>query len=619
LTTLVLYYSVSQSRATPASFVLTLVSLIMLPWLNRRFVPLAMLLVLLIAWAWRKGKEGRKVGGLAGWLSRFELGTFLLGAATILSMALLWWFSSQLTEVGEPDITAPVAVAVLWERVSRGIAGWLVDQQRGLFIFAPIYIFALWGWPFLLSDSLRRRNRHWFVILPFLLSLGVTTIAGGFWTAWELGPRFLVVALPALAPLLALAWRNYGRQKVWRGLALLLFALSLSNTLVILYHLELPYKSSLPLYYGEKIGLPLTEWLPDLAGYARIAPASSPDPAAAQAVTENGETVWLAEPGSPVTVVQPTPLAELPFGHYTLKWPLRVEAGLPPDTELLRLSLKLSGGGQVLNKTITAADLPADGSYGEVQFAFRNPNVDRWRTPPVFNATSSGQSRLWAGPVLFTPDPFYALMLPYLCLALLVAVALLTWYRCRTFVSVVEIRHGKRFPWGAMSLLFEKYWGVALILPVAAFGYVTYQHQQNSRTYAGSELSHFVGRSMTDPQAADGQAWLVDPQVDPPQKAVYGPFDIFDAGRYKVAFRLKLPEVVETKQDLARLQVAATANFDELITQPLRMEHFAKPNLYHDFVLTVTNPRRQALSFEIYYLGIAPLLIDQVTITKISG
>jgi hypothetical protein len=76
---------------------------------------------------------------------------------------------------------------------------------------------------------------------------------------------------------------------------------------------------------------------------------------------------------------------------------------------------------------------------------------------------------------------------------------------------------------------------------------------------------------------------------------------------------------VETKQDLAHLQVAATANFDELIIQPLRMEHFANPNLYHDFVLTVTNPRRQALSFEVYYLGIAPLLIDQVTITKISG
>jgi hypothetical protein len=81
---------------------------------------------------------------------------------------------------------------------------------------------------------------------------------------------------------------------------------------------------------------------------------------------------------------------------------------------------------------------------------------------------------------------------------------------------------------------------------------------------------------------------------------------------------LKLRDAVTTDQELARLQVAATANFNQLVVQPLRREHFAKPNVYHDFVLTVTNPRRQALSFEVDYLGVAPLLIDQVTITKIE-
>jgi len=39
---------------------------------------------------------------------------------------------------------------------------------------------------------------------------------------------------------------------------------------------ELPYKSSLPLYYGQKLGLPLTELLPDfratmLAGFYALA------------------------------------------------------------------------------------------------------------------------------------------------------------------------------------------------------------------------------------------------------------------------------------------------------------------------------------------------------------
>jgi hypothetical protein len=153
---------------------------------------------------------------------------------------------------------------------------------------------------------------------------------------------------------------------------------------------------------------------------------------------------------------------------------------------------------------------------------------------------------------------------------------------------------------------------------MTALVWLVYHQQQTSHTYAAAKLSHLAGRAVVDPQAAGGQAWLVDPQVDPPQKAIYGPFEIFDAGRYSVTFRLKLPQAAATGQELARLEVAATANYDRLITQALRAEHFSKPNVYHDFVLTVTNPRRQALSFEVYYLGVAPLLVDQVTITRVA-
>jgi hypothetical protein len=75
---------------------------------------------------------------------------------------------------------------------------------------------------------------------------------------------------------------------------------------------------------------------------------------------------------------------------------------------------------------------------------------------------------------------------------------------------------------------------------------------------------------------------------------------------------------VEIEQEIARLQVSATANFDELVTQPLLVEHFSGPDLYHDLILTVDNPRRQALSFEVHYLGLAPLVIDEVTIFAIK-
>jgi hypothetical protein len=628
LTTLVVYYAIKQDRPTPMVMVLVLFSLVTLPWLNRRFIPLAIMLALLIAWAWRRREDRgskiedrglktiRHLPSAIRYLPsaiRHPLSAICYPLSTILSIALLLWFNSQFHDPTTGDITVPATTLVLWARLARGI-GWLVDQQRGLLIYAPVYLLALWGGPFLLSDSLRQRHRHWFVLWPFLLSLGVTAAAGGFWIAWEMGPRFLVVALPTLAPLLALAWRHYNRQKIWLVLALLLFGLSLSNSLVIVQNPELPYKSSLPLYYGQKLGLPLTDWLPDLAGYERISPPKS-EATEAQIVIENGETVWLAEPGSSVSIVRSGPLPNLPFGHYRLTWPLRAESGLPPDTELIRLSLKISGGGQVLHKIITAANLPADGSYGEVELPFLNSIVDRWRTPLVLNAASTGESRLWARDILFDPDPFYGWFLPYASLVLLMMAASFAWYRYRDQAGPDQSSQAWTNGW---SVLPGVKWGVILILPIAAFSWLVYQHAQSSYTYDVNEFDHFVGRAIADPQAADGQGWLVDPRVDPPQKAIFGPFDFYDPGAYQVTFRIKLPESVKTDQEIARLQVAATANFDELITQPLRLEHFAQPNLYHDFVLTLTNPRRQALSFEVYYLGIAPLLIDQVTITEMK-
>ncbi len=673
LTTLALYLALKTDRPGWLAFVIILFSLAALPWLNRRFVPLAVMLALLLVWAWQ-----RKVGRLRfarlrqgwkdalaarakgdgsffslrnsvsqrSWVSKLSFDTsypkysfaFSPLLFTLLSILALFWFNSRLFDPTTGDITAPTSTAWLWERVSRGI-GWLVDQQRGLFIYAPIYIFALWGMPLLIADSWRRRTRHWWVLLPFLLSLAVTTIAGGFWVAWEVGPRFLVVALPGLAPLLALAWRHY-RSWLGRGLVLALFGLSLSHTLVIMQNPELPYKSSLPLYYGDKLGLPLIDYWPDLAGYEPVAP----QPGDHAAGSDEGQPVWQAEPGAGAVLVQSGPLSDLPFGHYRLSWSLRAEPNLPPETELVRLAVKVSGGGQIFNHTLTAAELPRDGSYGQVSYSFLNSNVDRWRTPLVFSAVSAGTSHLWAKAALFEPDPFYAGWLPYLTLIGLIAAALLSWQftpspqplftqttssqltnsQSQRDASQSPIPNTQRArclqsPISNLQLpITTSIWSLALTLPLAAFGWVFYQAAQPARTYDAAALDHFVGRAVSDPQAGDGQAWLVDPQTDPPQKAVYGPFDFYGPGVYRVTFRIKLPEAVNPNLELARLQVAATTNFEPLLLQPLRSEHFAQPNLYHDFVLTVTNPRRQALSFEVYYLGLAPLLIDQVTISQVQ-
>ncbi len=615
---------------------MTTLSLLTLPWLNRRFMPLALLLALILAWSWRRraappdppeGGEEKKIppfGGLGGLPHLWGLG------AALLSIAALLWFNSLFEAPARADITAPLHnVAWMSERLLRGV-GWLVDQQRGLFIYGPIYIAALWGLPFLLERSLSERRRDWLGLLPFLLSLGVTAVAGGFWVAWELGPRFLVVALPTLAPLLALAWR-YSRR-IGRGLIILLFGLSLYHGLVIIQNPDLPYKSSPALHYKETFGLPLTEILPDLAGYTTIF-ASQADPASATLVNEDGQTRWLVPSGQPGDIIHPTPLPNLPFGHYRLIWPLEIEAEVPPETDLLRLSATLLGGGSLFNKRITPADLDEQDT---IRYAFLNSNVDRWRTPPVFQAVSSGQATLRAGDIRFTPDPFYALFLPYLYLSILLVAAGLTWRRWRQqpiTIAPLAPQRGEGLAVAPLAPQREEFltlpplggwgglwtiWTGLLVLLLAAGGYVLYQQTRPGHAYDAAELYHFVGQPVVDAEAEDERAWQVDPQRDPPQKAIYGPFDSYDAGTYRVTFRLKLTEAVTGDQPLARLRVAATDNFDELMTQPLQPEHFSKPGVYHHFVLTVDNPRRQALSFEVDYTGLAPLLIDGVTIKKIE-
>lgn len=619
LTTLILYYAINPNKPTPAAIGLTLCSLAALPWLNRRFTFLAILLAILIMWNWSKYTPSRYYAII---LSASSL------VLTLASILLLFWLNSRLSGVGGADFTTPASGSLLWRRLGRGI-GWLLDQQRGLFIYAPVYLLAVWGLPVLIDHTIRNRrealplgaSRHsWFVILPLLLSLGLPAAAGGFWIAWELGPRYLIVALPALASLIALAWRTYGRSKLWQAAAIMLFSLSLINGLVIIYHAELPYKSSLPLFYSEKLQLPLNEWLPDLADYAKIRPIASQDTPGITEITEQdnaplsqSEPAWLVEAGRAQPVIKSEPLYDLPYGHYHLTWPVETERALPPTTELGHISIKQSGGGQIFSKVVTVADLRRSGLTSAVDESFLNPNVDRWRTPLTVQAVSSGQARLRVGALQFEPTIFYSWFLPYFYLSLIVAGAGLTWYSffVRRIRPLPETRPLFR-PAAGLG------WGLVIVTLGLASGYFIFQQRQLSRTYDADAFLHFVGRPITDPAARDGQAWLVDPRVDPPQKATYGPFDIYDAGRYQVTFRLKLPEPVEIGQELAQLQVNATANFDELVTQPLRTEHFQRPDLYHDFVLTIDNPRRQALSFDLYYLGLAALALDQVTITKIT-
>ena len=66
------------------------------------------------------------------------------------------------------------------------------------------------------------------------------------------------------------------------------------------------------------------------------------------------------------------------------------------------------------------------------------------------------------------------------------------------------------------------------------------------------------------------------------------------------------------------VQVSATDGFETLAVQALHSDDFSALDTYHDLTVVVENPRRQALSFEVDYLGVAALVIDEVTISKLT-
>lgn len=601
LVTSILYFALTQDKPGRIALLLVVISLMFLPWLNRRFVPLALILALVVMWSWRKRGH---------WTGLFTPAGLISLAGVGLSIGLIIWFNSRLAAPLRPDFAPPADLFAVINRFVRGVAGWLFDQQRGLLIFAPVYMLALWGLPALMAAGLKQHTRHWLILLPFAASLGLASLAGGFWVAWELGPRFLVVALPALTPLLALAWRNYGHKKIFAGTAIILFGISLANSWVIIKYPEIPYKSSLPLFYGDNLGLPLTDVLPDMAEYA-VFPSRQGGGAFNKSETIAGEAVWVTPAGRGLTLIETEPLEDLPAGHYRLIWQLRTQPHLPPDTELARVSINYLGGGPLFSRPITAADLPSDGSYGTFEHNFFNPNADRWRTPMMLNVATTGQADVWAEELWLAPRPSYAYTLPYLLLAVCAGGAVVLF-------KSIKLKPNTETPSRAPSRLGKRWWAAVLILVVISVGYLFYARGQPGQLYNAAQLGHLTGHAIADSAAQNGRAWRVDPATDPPQKAIYGPFDIYNAGQYQVIYRLKLPEPTRATQEIARLQVNATANFDELITQPILPEHFSQPNLYHDMVLTINNPRRQALSFDLHYLAVAPLVIDTVTIRPVT-
>lgn len=196
--------------ARPATWIWRGVALAVLPWLHTKFVVLLVILagsLLIRLW------------------SRMRAAAMFL--APIAMSTGLWLFSFY-RMYGVLDPQAPYGdsarTQLLLENIPRGILGLLVDQKFGLLAYSPVYLLAAVG----CSAMLRRadlRQLGIVMLVTFVAFVGSTTRYYMWWGGSSAPARFLVPALPLVAPMIAVAFREL-RSQASRATAALLLAFS---------------------------------------------------------------------------------------------------------------------------------------------------------------------------------------------------------------------------------------------------------------------------------------------------------------------------------------------------------------------------------------------------------
>ncbi len=158
-------------------------------WLHPKFLPLALVGVLLTVV--RRGPVPWRAGAIV---------LFTTGLVT-----LLLWMNSTF---GAPSLTAAYGRGAVEDvqlaHLPRGLAGLVFDREFGLLVHAPLWALAACG----LRPLWRQRAGD--LLRALLMAATVVGVGAGYsmWWGGSCPPaRFLVPALPALALLLAPAWR----------------------------------------------------------------------------------------------------------------------------------------------------------------------------------------------------------------------------------------------------------------------------------------------------------------------------------------------------------------------------------------------------------------------------
>lgn len=116
--------------------------------------------------------------------------------------------------------------------------------------------------------------------------------------------------------------------------------------------------------------------------------------------------------------------------------------------------------------------------------------------------------------------------------------------------------------------------------------------------YECEYMPHRIGTIKEDPNASGGLSLFADQSVTEPAHLIFGPWQLFPPGRYKILFRVKGQATLEVTTDKGKTQIAHR-NLD--ITDK-----------YEDYVLHFTINKLTELEFRIVYYGKGPVWADYV-------
>jgi glycosyltransferase involved in cell wall biosynthesis len=368
-----------------------------LPWLSARYIPIAAFLVLWSAWRWRG--DGRRLALVIG-IPLISLAGYFAANA---------WMGGGESRTIDFDTGQVVEgfEGFSVERLLRGLTGWWLDQQRGVLIYSPIYLVALIGLPLLWR---RLRWRGLALLSPLVIACASVAAWGGFWVAWEISARYLVVGLPLLAAPMALAFAHFGagarRAHTWafRIFASTMLAISLLNTAILLSQPGVfGFRESIVLAYDSRTPVDLWSLLPAMGGGSRV----DPDPDAASVsriVTDGDRTAWHSPAGAGGIVLQSAALKDLSVGAYELRFEARAGNAPAPDAPLLSVDVFSGEGVLLLHRVLRASDFDPSGAYRSFALPFQSPFYNRWGNPVYAQVNSSGLADTWISAVTVTVD-----------------------------------------------------------------------------------------------------------------------------------------------------------------------------------------------------------------------